>query len=142
MRASNFFQLSLVTEERIPTYPDGLPPSDRTPPPSSTPFRLSLTNMLTRGRLLARKKREKEAVLSISLPRLSCSFARSLFPPRYSPRSLLRAVSFPFVRTSGRISRASAPATCAPAPHPLDRRQGHPCTPAAARDLVKRIVGT
>lgn len=52
--------------------------------------------MLTRGRLLARKKQGKASSVSPSLP------------PRCSSRSLPHAVSFPFVRTSGQISRTSA----------------------------------
>jgi len=61
---ANFSELSLVTEERI------LLPGGILLPSFATTLCLSLTNMLTRGRLLARKKQRKETsafLLSLSL---------------------------------------------------------------------------
>ena len=74
---ANFSELSLVTEERIP-----LPSrwSSASPNPSSAAPRprLFLTNMLTRGRLLTRKKQGKET--SAILSSLSFYSFLSLFP--------------------------------------------------------------
>jgi len=121
---ANFSELSLVTEERI-LLPGGL-----LLPSFATILCLSLTNMLTRGRLLARKKQGKETsafFLSFSLSLLSlslslsfsfCLFLYSAIRDRYRTRLVSLCANF---RTN--FTNECSRYLCAA---PLDRRQGHP----------------